>query len=115
MVEVGAEGGGDEAAQVAQEDGAGEEEALVPNLNLHPINSLPPFSLASEADLLLLLHGSSPQSCKIRKVKSQGGKKCVMAKMEQSWLEKGLPLKKPDTSILRVISKSKAIQLHSNL
>ena len=129
VVEVGAEDddveeqqgrrGGDigEAAQVAQEGGAGEEEALVPILNLPPIDSLPPFSLASEADLLLLLHGSSPQSCKIRKGKSicseeggcesRGGGKCVMAKMKQSWLEKGLPLKEPDTSILRVISKVK--------
>ena len=39
---------------------AGAEEALVPILNLAPIDSLPPSSLASEADLLLLLHGSSP-------------------------------------------------------
>ena len=38
---------------------------------------------------------------------SQGGEKCVLAKMKQSWLEKGLPLKRPDTSILRVISKVK--------
>ena len=34
---------------------AGAEEALVPILNLAPIDSLPPSSLASEADLLLLL------------------------------------------------------------
>ena len=32
-----------EAAQVAQEGGAGEEEALVPILNLPPIDSLHPF------------------------------------------------------------------------
>ena len=31
----------------------------------------------------------------------------MMAKMKQSWLKKGLPLKKPDISILRVISKVK--------
>ena len=77
--------------------------ALVPILNLPPIDALPPSSLASEADLLLLLHGSSPQSCQVRKGKSicsqeggcesQGGEKCVMSKMKQSWLEKGLPLK----------------------
>ena len=52
------------------EVGPGEEEALVPILNLAPIDSLPPFSLASEADLLLLLHGSSPQSCKVQKGRS---------------------------------------------
>ena len=46
---------------------AGAEEALVPILNLAPIDSLPPSSLASEADLLLLLHGSSPQSCKVQR------------------------------------------------
>ena len=96
---------------------AGAEEALVPILNLAPIDSLPPSSLASEADLLLLLHGSSPQSCKVQKgrsicseeggCESQGGEKCVLAKMKQSWIEKGLPLKQPDTSILRVISKVK--------
>ena len=96
---------------------AGAEEALVPILNLAPIDSLPPSSLASEADLLLLLHGSSPQSCKVKKgrsicsedggCESQGGEKCVLAKMKQSWIEKGLPLKQPDTSILRVISKVK--------
>ena len=88
VVEVGAEDdveeqqgrrGGDigEAAHVVQEGGASEEEALVPTLNLPPIDSLPPFLLESEADLLQLLHGSSPQSS----------------------------LKEPDTSILRVISK----------
>ena len=44
-----------EAARVAQEGGLSEEEALVPILNLPPIDSLPPFLLASEADLLLLL------------------------------------------------------------
>ena len=49
---------------------AGAEEALVPILNLVPIDSLPPSSLASEADLLLLLHGSSPQSCKVKKGRS---------------------------------------------
>ena len=99
------------------EVGPGEEEALVPILNLAPIDSLPPFSLASEADLLLLLHGSSPQSCKVQKgrsicseeggCESQGGEKCVLAKMKQSWIEKGLPVKQLDTSILRVISKVK--------
>ena len=88
------------------EVGAGAEEALLPILNLAPTDSLPPFSLASEADLLLLLHGPSPQSCKIKKgmsicseeggCESQGGGKCVLAKMKQSWLEKGLPLKRPD-------------------
>ena len=31
----------------------------------------------------------------------------MLAKMKQSWIEKGLPLKQPDTSILRVISKVK--------
>ena len=96
---------------------AGAEEALVPILNLAPIDSLPPSSLASEADLLLLLHGSSPQSCKVKKgrsicsedggCESQGGEKCVLAKMKQSWIEKGLPLKQPVSSILRVISKVK--------
>ena len=45
--------------------------ALVPIINLPPIDALPPSSLASEADLLLLLHGSSPQSCQVRK-----GKQC---------------------------------------
>ena len=44
---------------------AGAEEALVPILNLAPIDSLPPSSLASEAELLLLLHGSSPQSFRV--------------------------------------------------
>ena len=39
---------------------AGAEEALVPILNLAPIDSLPPSSL-------LLLHGSSPQSCKVQR------------------------------------------------
>ena len=96
---------------------AGAEEALVPILNLAPIDSLPPSSLASEADLLLLLHGSRPQSCKVKKgrsicsedggCESQGGEKCVLAKMKQSWIEKGLPVKQLDTSILRVISKVK--------
>ena len=91
--------------------------ALVPILDLPPIDALPPSSLASEADLILLLHGSSPQSCQVRKGKSicseeggcesQGGEKCVMSKMKQSWLEKGLPLKEPDSSIVRVISKVK--------
>ena len=81
---------------------AGAEETLVPILNLAPTDSLPPSSLASEADLLLLLHGSSPQSCKVKKgrsicsedggCESQGGEKCVLAKMKQSWIEKGLPL-----------------------
>ena len=47
---------------------AGAEETLVPILNLAPTDSLPPSSLASEADLLLLLHGSSPQSCKVQKL-----------------------------------------------
>ena len=89
---------------------AGAEEALVPILNLAPIDSLPPSSL-------LLLHGSSPQPCKVKKgrsicseeggCESQGGEKCVLAKMKQSWIEKGLPLKHPDTSIIRVISKVK--------
>jgi len=96
---------------------AGAEEALVPILNLAPIDSLPPSSLASEAELLLLLHGSSPQPCKVKKgrsicseeggCESQGGEKCVLAKMKQSWIEKGLPLKQQDTSIIRVISKVK--------
>ena len=39
---------------------AGAEEALVPILNLAPIDILPPSSL-------LLLHGSSPQSCKVQR------------------------------------------------
>ena len=107
----------DEDINDVVEVGAGAEEALLPILNLPPTDSLPPFSLASEADLLLLLHGPSPQSCKIKKgmsicseeggCESQGGGKCVLAKMKQSWLEKGLPLKRPDTSILRVITKVK--------
>ena len=106
---------------------AGAEEALVPILNLAPIDSLPLSSLASEADLLLLLHGSSPQTCKVKKgrsicsedggCESQGGEKCVLAKMKQSWIEKGLPLKQPDTSILRVIFRviSKVKERFKNL
>ena len=96
VVEVGAED--DLEEQQGGRGGNIDEAHLVPILNLPPIDSLPPFSLASEADLLLLLHGLSPQSCKIRKGKlicaeeggceNQGGEICVMAKIKKSWLEK---------------------------
>ena len=88
----------------------------VPLLNLFPIESLPPNSLPSEADLLRLLHGPSPPPCKVKKRKSiceeEGGccektGKCVLAKMKESWTEKGLPLKERDDDIVKIISKVK--------
>ena len=71
---------------------------LVPLLDMVPLDFLPPLSLPSEADLLRLLHGQSPQPCKIEKRKArsseeggrkaEGGEKCVLLKMKESWAQK---------------------------
>ena len=75
---------------------------LVPLLDMVPLDFLPPLSLPSEVDLLRLLHGQSPQPCKIEKRKArcseeggceEGGEKCVLLKMNESWAPKGFPLK----------------------
>ena len=81
-----------------------------------PLTFSPPLSLPSEADLLLLLHGQSPQPCKIKNRKArcseeggceEGGEKCVLLKMKESWAQKGLPLKERDDDIVKIISKVK--------
>ena len=84
---------------------------LVPVLDMVPLDHLPPFSLPSEADLLRLLHGKSPQPCQIKNRKSrcsdeggceEKGEKCVLCKMKESfilhfqkkkspWLKKAYP------------------------
>ena len=90
--------------------------SLVPLLDLPPLQSPPPRSLPSEADLIRLLHGQSPKNCKVTKRKaicSEGGgcqergEDCVLFKMKNSWTEKGLPLKERDEDIVKVVSKVK--------
>ena len=92
------------------------ESEPVPVLDLLPIQSLPPNSLPSEADLLRLLHGSTPPPCKIKNRKSicgeqggceESGGKCVLQQMKESWTEKGLPLKERDDDIVKIFSKVK--------
>ena len=89
---------------------------LVPVLDMVPLDHLPPFSLPSEADLLRLLHGKSPQPCQIKNRKSrcsdeggceEKGEKCVLRKMKESWAQKGLPLKERDDEIVNIFSKVK--------
>ena len=89
---------------------------LVPVLDMVPLDHLPPFSLTSEADLLRLLHGKSPQPCQIKNRKSrcsdeggceEKGEKCVLRKMKESWAQKGLPLKERDDEIVNIFSKVK--------
>ena len=89
---------------------------LVPVLDMVPLDHLPPFSLPSEADLLRLLHGKSPQPCQIKNRKSrcsdeggceEKGEKCVLRKMKESWAQKGLPLKERDDEIVNFFSKVK--------
>ena len=89
---------------------------LVPVLDMVPLDHLPPFSLPSEADLLRLLHGKSPQPCQIKNRKSrcsdeggceEKGEKCVLRKMKESLAQKGLPLKERDNEIVNIFSKVK--------
>ena len=97
-------------------DAMSTEVDLVPVLDMVPLDFLPPLSLPSEADLLRLLHGQSPQPCKIKTRKArcseeggckEGGEKCVLLKMKESWAKKGLPLKERDNDIVSIISKVK--------
>ena len=75
---------------------------LVPLLDMVHLDFLPLLSLPSEVDLPRLLHGQSPQPCKIEKRKArsseeggceEGGEKCVLLKMKESWAQKGFLLK----------------------
>ena len=52
-------------------DAMSTEVDLVPVLDMVPLDFLPPLSLPSEADLLRLLHGQSPQPCKIKTRKAR--------------------------------------------
>ena len=90
---------------------------LVPVLDMVPLDHLPPFSLPSEADLLRLLHGKSPQPCQIKNRKSrcsdeggceEKGEKCVLRKMKESWAQKGLPLKERDDEIVNIFFQGEA-------
>ena len=83
-------------------DAMSTEVDLVPVLDMVPLELLPPLSLPSEVDLPRLLHGQSPQPCKIEKRKpwcseeggcKEGGEKCVLLKMKESWAQKGFLLK----------------------
>ena len=97
---------------------------LVPVLDMVPLDHLPPFSLPSEADLLRLLHGKSPQPCQIKNRKSrcsdeggceEKGEKCVLRKMKESWAQKGLPLKERDDEIVNIFSKQRLQSLKKNV
>ena len=90
--------------------------SLVPLFDLPPLDAPPPGSLPSEADLIRLLYGQSPNPCKVKKSKSiclegggcqESGDHCLLFKMKNSWTEKGLPLKERDDDIVKVISKVK--------
>ena len=52
-------------------DAMSTEVDLVPVLDMVPLDFLPPLSLPSEADLLRLLHGQSPQPYKIKTRKAR--------------------------------------------
>ena len=90
--------------------------ALVPILEMLPIDSLPPKTLPSEADLLLLLHGNSPPPCRTKNKKGicsesggckEKGVRCVLAAMKECWLDKGLPVKEREDNIVIQIAKVK--------
>ena len=57
---------------------------LVPVLDMVPLDHLPPFSLPSEADLLRLLHGKSPQPCQIKNRKSSCSDEAAAKKKERN-------------------------------